>query len=143
MPRLVKGAKWTYGWAVVGPELEIAIPPEAWREYGFEAGQPAIFLSGSKRSGGFAVSTLERMEQAAGRLGGGALGELGRGRFAEGGRLTIPPEVAAQTSTQAGDRLLTVRGSRFGLGFIARGPIYEQALDHPALGTFGEEDRHK
>ena len=30
MPRLVKGAKWTFGWVVVGPEREIAIPPEAW-----------------------------------------------------------------------------------------------------------------
>ena len=138
MPRLVKGAKWTYGWTVVGPELEIVIPPEAWREYGFEAGQPAIFLPASRRSGGFAVSTLERMAQAAERLKDGALGELGRGHFAKSGRLTVPKKIAAQTGIQAGDRLLTARGSRYGLAFIARGPIYEQALNHPALETFGQ-----
>jgi hypothetical protein len=137
MPRLVKGAKWVYGWAVVGPKLDLVIPPEAWREYGFEAGQPAIFLPASRRSGGFAVSALERIEQATERLEGGALGELGRGQFAEGGRLMVPQEVAARTGTKIGDRLLAARGSRYGLGFIARGPIYERALNHPELETFG------
>jgi hypothetical protein len=29
MPRLVKGGKWTYGWALVGPEGEIVVPPKA------------------------------------------------------------------------------------------------------------------
>ena len=136
MPRLVKGAKWTYGWVVVGPRLEIAIPPEAWQEYGFESGHAAIFLPASQRSGGFAISTLQRIKQASERLKGGALGELGQGQFAKGGRISVPAEVAAQTGTQAGDRLLTVRGSCYGLGFVARGPIYEQALNHPELEVF-------
>ena len=48
MPRLVKGAKWTFGWVVVGPEREIVIPPEAWDEYGFQAGDEAIFTPGSR-----------------------------------------------------------------------------------------------
>jgi hypothetical protein len=57
MPRLVKGAKWTYGWVVVGPAGEMTIPPEAWREFGFQAGDEAVFLPGSRRSGGFSIST--------------------------------------------------------------------------------------
>lgn len=43
MPRLVKGGKWVYGWVTVGPEGKVAIPPEAWREYDFHAGNKAIF----------------------------------------------------------------------------------------------------
>ena len=39
---------------------------------------------------------------------------------------------------KGGDLLLTVRGSRCGLGFVARGPIYLEALEHPELETFGE-----
>jgi len=35
-----------------------------------------------------------------------------------------------------GDRLLAVRGSRYGLGFVAQGPIYEEALKHPELAVF-------
>ena len=36
-------------------------------------------------------------------------------------------------------RLLVVRGSGRALGFLARGPIYDQALQHPELETFGTE----
>ena len=57
---------------------------------------------------------------------------LALGRFAEDGRVTVPPEVGVKP----GDRLLTVRGSRYGLGFVARGPIYKEALKHPELEVF-------
>jgi len=134
MPRLVKGGKWAYGWVVVGPESEITIPPEAWREFGFRAGDEAIFMPGSRKSGGFAISTPELMEEVSKRLGGGTLRVLARGQFGNG-QITVPPEVGVQPS----DRLLAVRGSRYGLGFVAQGPIYEEALKHPELECFGEE----
>ena len=131
MPRLVKGAKWTFGWAVVGPEREIAIPPEAWDEYGFQPGDEAIFTPGSRKSGGFGISTSALMAEAREKMGGDGLHALGWDRFREG-RVVVPPEVNAKP----GDRLLTVRGSCYGLGFIARGPIYEEALKHPELEVF-------
>jgi hypothetical protein len=132
MPRLVKGAKWTFGWAVVGPEREIAIPPEAWDEYGFQAGDEAIFTPGSRKSGGFGIGTSALVAEASGKMGGAGLRELGRSRFSDG-RVVVPPEVGIK----AGDQLLTVRGSCYGLGFIARGPIYKEALKHPELEVFG------
>ncbi|MFL7792746.1 MAG: hypothetical protein AB8I69_11445 [Anaerolineae bacterium] len=131
MPRLVKGAKWTFGWVVVGPDREIAIPPEAWDEYGFRAGSRAIFTPGSRKSGGFGIGTSALVAEASGRMGGAGLREVGRSRFGNG-RVVVPPEV----SVKSGDRLLTVRGSCYGLGFIARGPIYEEALKHPELEVF-------
>jgi hypothetical protein len=137
MPRLVKGAKWTYGWVIVGPGGEVSIPPEAWQEFGFQAGNEAIFTPGSRRSGGFGISTPELMGEVSERLKGGALRALARGRFDTAGRVVVPPEVGLKP----GDRLLTVRGSRYGLGFIARGPIYEEALKHPELDSFGEGNR--
>ena len=132
MPRLVKGGKWAYGWVVIGPEGEIIIPSEAWREFGFQAGDEAVFTPGSRRSGWFAISTPELMAEVSERLEGATLRVLARGRFAEDGRVTAPPEVGAKP----GDRLLAVRGSRYGLGFVARGPIYEEALKHPELAVF-------
>jgi hypothetical protein len=131
MPRLVKGAKWTFGWAVVGPEREIAIPPEAWDEYGFQAGGEAIFTRGSRTSGGFGVSTPALMAEARKKTGGAGLHELGRSRF--GDDRAIAP---AGVDIRPGDRLLTVRGSCYALGFIARGPIYEEALKRPELDVF-------
>jgi hypothetical protein len=130
MPRLVKGAKWTFGWAVVGPEGEIAIPPQAWDEYGFRAGDAAIFTPGSRRSGGFAISTSTLMAEAREKMGA-SLRELGRSRFSDG-RVVVPPEV----DVQLGERLLMARGSCYGLGFVARGPIFEEALKHSELKVF-------
>ncbi len=135
MPRLVKGAKWTFGWVVVGPEREIVIPPEAWDEYGFQAGDEAIFTPGSRKSGGFGIGTSALITEASGKMGGADLHELGRSRFGDG-RVGVPPEVGVEP----GARLLTVRGSRYGLGFIAQGPIYEQALKHSELEVFEQEE---
>jgi hypothetical protein len=128
---LVKGAKWTFGWVVVGPDREITIPPEAWREYGFQAGDKAILSPGSLKSGGCAISTPALMVEASEKMGGAALRELGRSRFGDG-RVVLPPEV----DVRPGDRLLAVRGSCYGLGFVAQGPIYEEALKHPELDVF-------
>lgn len=137
MPRLVKGGKWTYGWVVVGPGGEITIPPKAWREFGFRVRDEAIFTSGSRRSGGFGISTPKLMAAVSERLKGATLRVLGRGRFSEDGRVTVPPEVGVKP----GDRLLTVRGSRYGLGFVAKGPIYKEAVKHPGLDVFGQGTR--
>jgi len=127
-----KGASGPTVGVVIGPEGEITIPPQAWREFGFQAGDEAIFTPGSRRSGGFAISTPELMAEVSKRLEGTAIRVLARGWFAEGGRVTVPPEVGVQP----GDRLLAVRGSRYGLGFVAQGPIYEEALKHPELEVF-------
>ena len=133
MPRLVKGGKWVYGWVTVGPEGKVTIPPEAWHEYDFHAENKAIFIPGSRRSGGFGISTPGLMGRVSERLAGGTIQVLARGRF-EDGQVTVPSEVGVGP----GDRLLAVRGSRYGLGFVARGPIYEEALKHPGeLEDFG------
>lgn len=57
---------------------------------------------------------------------------LGRGRIGEGGQVVLRPEA----NVRPGDRLLAVRGSRYALGFVAQGPIYEEALKHPELEVF-------
>jgi len=130
MPQLVKGGKWVFGWVTVGREGGLRIPPEAWGEYGFQPGEEAVFLPGSRSSGGFGLSTPRLMAQMAGPmqtriLAGGSIGE--------DGQVKVPLPVGVQ----AGDRLLAVRGSGRALGFVARGPIYEEALRHHALEVFG------
>jgi hypothetical protein len=133
MPRLVKGAKWAFGWVVVGPERRIPIPPDAWQEFGFRAGGEALFTPGSRTSGGFGISTPDLLAEAAARMGGTGLHVLGHSRFGEG-QVSLPPEIHGQP----GDRLLAVRGSRFALGLVAQGPIYQEALNHPdKLEVFG------
>lgn len=126
MPQLVKGGKWIFGWVVVGPRREIPIPPEAYHEYGFQAGESVLFLRGSRRSGGLAVGRLERVPQILrGRV-------LGHGQMGENGQVVAPPE----TDVRPGSRLLAVRGSGVAVSFLTQGPIYAEALKHPELETF-------
>jgi bifunctional DNA-binding transcriptional regulator/antitoxin component of YhaV-PrlF toxin-antitoxin module len=126
MPRSAKGGKWVYGWIVVGPQREITIPPEAQGEYGFQAGDQVIFLQGSQRSGGFGIGTPTQMSISLGKR------VLGRSRIGEDGQVVVPTEV----DVRPGDRLVAMRGNRYALGFVTRGPIYEAAAEHSELGSF-------
>jgi hypothetical protein len=138
VPRLVKGAKWTYGWVIVGTRLDLPIPPAAWAEFGFEEGGQAVFLRGSSRSGGFSVSTPRLLDGMSERLGSGAPTPLAPGRFGESS-VVVPPHMGVRP----GDRLLTARGSRYGLAFVARGPIYDEALAHPELDVFAAQHQEE
>jgi hypothetical protein len=123
VPRLAKGGKWVYNWVIIGPQGEMTIPAEARREYSFREADEVLFLRGSRISGGFGVSSPEHLTVP---LRGHV---LGRGRIDESGRVVVPLE----TGVRLGDWLLAVRGSRYALGFVARGPIYETALKHADL----------
>ncbi len=126
MPQLAKGGKWVFGWVVVGKQRNITIPPDAYREYGFQAGDEVVFLRGSKRSGGFSVGRVEKIPPLFEKR------ILARGRVSKQGRVNLPPE----TGVQSGDRLLAGRGSGLALSLSAQGPIYEEALKHPELEVF-------
>jgi len=127
MPRLVRGGKWVYGWVIVGPGPALPIPPAAWRKYGFQAGGEALLLRGSRTSGGFGLANAARIPAYL------ATRVLGRARFDEDGRAALP----ASAPVQPGDRLLAVLGSGYALGFLARGPIYQAALEHDEIEVFG------
>jgi hypothetical protein len=131
MPRLAKGGKWVFGWVLVGAQGKLTIPPEACDEYGFQTGDEVIFLPGSRTSGGFGLSSPRLLAQMAAPVQTRA---LCRGQIGENGQLVVPSAVGLQLGT----RLHTVRGSGRALGFLVRGPIYDEALKHPELDVFGQ-----
>jgi hypothetical protein len=126
MPQLEKGGKWVFGWVVVRPGIKITIPPEAHREYGFQAGEEILFTRGSRRSGGFGIGRATKFPALLRQRA------LAQGRMGRKGQVALPSEVNMQVS----DRLLVVRGSGYALGFLAQGPIYEEALKHPEMEVF-------
>lgn len=132
MPQLVKGGKWVFGWVLVGPPGAVTIPPEAWDEYAYQTEDEVIFLAGSRRSGGFGLSTPRLLEQTRQPLQARV---LARGHIAQNHQVIVPPAIGIRP----GDRLLAVRGSGRALGFVAEGTIYEEALKHPSLEVFGED----
>ena len=129
MPQLVKGGKWVFGWVIVGPQRELIIPPAAWDEYRFMVGDKIMVMPGSQRSDGFGLSHERLLAGVATPL---QVRVLAHCRVDEEGRVVIP----ATAGVQPGTRLLVVRGSGRALGFIAQGPIYEEALRHPNLACF-------
>jgi len=82
VPRLVKGGKWVYGWVAISAERKMPILPEAWQEYDFQAGDQVLFLRGSRRSGGFGISTPERIAERPNQRQLSGRGSLGRWRQA-------------------------------------------------------------
>ena len=107
MPQLVKGGKWVFGWVVVRPGKKITVPPEAYREYGFQAGEEIVFTRGSRRSGGFGIGRADKLPPLLKKR------VLAHGRMGKRGQVILPPEV----EVQADDRLLAGRGSGYALGF--------------------------
>ena len=129
MPQLVKRGKWVFGWVIVGPQGELAIPAAAWDEYRFQVGDEVTFIPGSRRSGGFGLSHQRLLADLQVPL---QMRALAQGRVEALGQVRAP----AAVGVQPGDRLLVVRGSGRALGFVAHGPIYEEALKHPELACF-------
>jgi len=123
MPQLAKGGKWVFGWVIVDADRRIRVPQDAWTEYGFSAGQEALLIKGSTTSGGFGLGTEDLIGETLKRRA------FARTTFQRGRVVTIPREA----DIEPWQRLLTVRGSGRALGFIARGPIFELALKHPAM----------
>lgn len=127
MPQLMKGGKWVYGWCIVGQNNEIQIPPVAFTEYSFQAGQSLFITRGSRRSGGFGIGKQERVANSPIKLH-----IIGQTTINTDGLVRLPPEI----TIPLGKQLLAVRGSGLALGFIQFGPIYEEALKHPEIETF-------
>jgi hypothetical protein len=128
--RLVKGAKETFGWVVVGTAREVVIPPLAWEPYDFKPGEEVIFIPGSRKSGGFGLTNHQLLAACSFPISENRI--LGSGRFTSDNRIRIPENIPVVP----GDRLLTVFGSRFALGFISQGPIFDEATTHPELDVF-------
>jgi bifunctional DNA-binding transcriptional regulator/antitoxin component of YhaV-PrlF toxin-antitoxin module len=154
MPQLVRGGKYVYGWSKVTDRGRIAMPPEAMDEYGLKGHDKVILMSGSRRSGGIAVTTP-------GLLGGSPLSavlrrfprlrtfQMPEGRVVrvegrplcwtsiqEDGSITLPDETLREYEIVPGDRLLTVRGSGLALGFALKGPLVDEALTHAEIEVF-------
>ncbi len=128
MPQLEKRGKWIFGWVIVISENTIRIPPEAYKEYGFQTGERVTISRGSKSSGGFGVAHEELFNNSV--LGN--LRRLDSSTIEKDGILTLPPTLALHP----GDRLLACRGSYLALSFLTHGLIFETAQKHPEVETF-------
>jgi len=147
----VKGGKHAYGWSEVSATGKVAVHSEALAEYNLAAPCKVFLLSGSKRSGGFAVTTSSLLENSVLSRRLAKNPRLASFQLPEGeavtvagkpycwvtlntdGCITVPLKTLNQYGVHAGDHLLSVRGSCFALAFCVKGPIIEEAKKHPNL----------
>jgi len=152
--RLVKGGKHAYGWSEVGTAGNIVVPDEALEEYNLKTPCKAILLPGSKRSGGFALTTVDLLKNSRlsaildgnPRLAGFQLREgetitvAGKPscwvKLSTNGCIVVPLETLKEYRVNPGDLLLSVRGSRFALAFCVKGPLIDEAKKHSSLTLF-------
>ena len=143
-----------YGWSKVSNIGKIAIPDEAKEEYNLATCDKVILIPGSKRSGGFGLTTKELLENS--RLStildscpklaefqepeGRAVEINGKTccwvKLCKDGTITVPLETLKTYGINPGDRLLVVRGSNVALGFPVRGPIIDEAKKHADIEMF-------
>lgn len=154
MPRLVKGGKLVYGWSEVSNDGNIVIPDEALAEYNLKPPCKVILLSGSRSSGGFAITTLSLLKNSALLRLLNENPKLASFQLPEGvtttvarkpccwvtlnsyGCIVVPLETLKKFGINIGDLLLSVRGSRLGLGFCVKGPLIQEAKQHSNLILF-------
>ncbi|MFW9915052.1 MAG: hypothetical protein ACFFGZ_05515 [Candidatus Thorarchaeota archaeon] len=154
MPQIVKGGKYVFGWSTVDPNGKIVIPQEALEEYNFLHAKRLILIPGSKKSGGFGLSTIESLAKsrlsfildeepqfAAFQVPEGEIVEI-RGKPYCWAKLLHKSDISVSINAlerygiYPGSSLLSVRGSHLAIGFLVRGPIFEEAKNHSELEWF-------
>jgi bifunctional DNA-binding transcriptional regulator/antitoxin component of YhaV-PrlF toxin-antitoxin module len=143
-----------YGWSEVGNSGKIVIPDEALVEYNFQIPDKVILLAGSKTSGGFVMTTVSRLMNSALSRFLEDNPKLASFQLPEGEtimvtrkpccwvtlktdrRITVPFKTLKTYGIKKGDQLLSVRGSRIGLGVCVKGPLIDEAQQHTNLVHF-------
>jgi hypothetical protein len=152
MPQLSKGGKFVFGWSIVQNGFSIQIPNKTVDEY--RMSEKVILMSGSKTSGAFSVSSSSLLS---GTLYGDLLKSLPelldysmkegipvkqKNRFYcwvnlnSDNRIVLTKEAASLYQVQAGDSLLSIRGSDIAFDFAVKGPLVELAKNYPVIPVF-------
>jgi hypothetical protein len=143
-----------FGWTKIKTDGTLRIPDKAFEEYGFKADESLIMMSGSKRSGGFGLTSLRLLKGSAIEeavknivqlhdfsIPPGKVMRTGNRSFTwlekpEGRCINLPEHTIKEFSLEIKNKILVARGSGLALGFVTRGPIYSEALTHPELKIF-------
>jgi bifunctional DNA-binding transcriptional regulator/antitoxin component of YhaV-PrlF toxin-antitoxin module len=154
MPQIVKGGKYVFGWSKVGRTGKIVIPEEAKEEYKFNDGEKVILINGSHKSGGFGITKVSLLKNTPlssifNRFPGLESFQIPKGKIMKdqkrlvcwttiekGGYIVLPIQALKEYEIKIGDLLLVVKGSYLAIGFLIRGPIFDEALGYSKLKVF-------
>jgi bifunctional DNA-binding transcriptional regulator/antitoxin component of YhaV-PrlF toxin-antitoxin module len=144
MPQISKRGKFIFGWSLVSESRQIIIPNQAYDEYLLKDSDKVILISGSKRTGGFCVSSKIMIEKSSINGLFEAFPLLHEYKTNEGefvkykgrlycwvnqidGILMLSNETLNALNLKIGDKLLSIRGSDIAFVMGAKGPLIERA----------------
>jgi hypothetical protein len=111
----------------------LRLPEAALQDYGFRVGDRLFAIKGSRTSGGFGLTKPALLSRAL------PLQPLAEFIIDRNRCIQLQAENLPRLGINLPVQLLAVRGSGVALGFVAKGPIYEEAQKHPELEVFAFE----
>ncbi|MCW4025164.1 MAG: hypothetical protein NWF01_09050 [Candidatus Bathyarchaeota archaeon] len=132
---------------------KITIPDQALKEYNLVDDARVILMSGSKRSGGFGVTSTELLKDTVLWTVLDKCPQLKTFEIAEGQAtrvgshvycwvkkiresIMVPIDTLKKFEVNPQDNLLVIRGSGLAVGFIVKGPIIDEAKKHSDIPIY-------
>ena len=138
----------------MGIQGKVKIPPEAYKEYNLKLDTNAVLFSGSKTSGGFGLSSVRILKESIMKELLDENSSLANYTIPEGEIISfknkkccwlkihedksviLPEKTLKAFRINRNDILLSGRGSHLAIAFIAKGPIFFEAKNHPEIEIF-------
>jgi len=145
MPQIRKGGKYVYGWSIIKNDFSIQFPIEAITEYDICSEGKIFLITGSKTTGGFAVSKKSLLDKSILNNVFIEYNDLGNYKTREGdfyqyksrkyawikidkdGIIYLNKAILNNLSLKINDKLLSIRSSNIAFMMGAKGPLINEA----------------
>jgi len=145
MPQIRKGGKYVFGWSLIKNDFSVQFPTEAINEYDICSEGKIFLITGSKTTGGFAVSKKALMENSIYNNVFTEYNDLGNYKTKEGdffqyksrkytwvtinngGKIFLNKDILNNLSLKINDKLLSIRSSNIAFMMGVKGPLIHEA----------------
>ena len=144
MTQLNPGGKFVYGWSKVNSDMKLCLPVELVKEYQLgESEDIVILMSSSKTSGGFCVTSMQKLKKSALShiiVKNPMLRDKNHLYFVTtyknriyvsvqfvNNTIKLNSNILKKFNLNIGDNLLLVRGSNIAFDCLVKGPLVEMA----------------
>ena len=151
MPQIRKGGKYVFGWSIIKEDFSIQFPMEAINEYNICSDGKIFLISGSKRTGGFAVSKkiflensifknlfieykdLENYETEQGEFFQYKSRKYTWIKIENNGKILLNKNILNNLSLKISDKLLSIRSSNIAFMMGVKGPLINEANNYNGI----------
>ena len=151
MPQIRKGGKYVFGWSIIKNDFSIQFPIEAINEYNICSEGKIFLITGSKTTGGFAVSKKAFMENSIYNNIFIEYNDLGNYKTKEGdffqyksrkytwininneGKIFLNKNILNNLLLNTNDKLLSIRSSNIAFMMGVKGPLIDGANNYDGI----------